>query len=194
MKKLASRLHNPDTDDDSSSPKQGCSVMRIETDRFGMIELESSEVINFPAGVIGFPSDKNFALIPHGSSECIGWLQSLDNGDLALPVVSAHGLGAEYPDVPIDGAAREAGIAEDPTEVAVLAVLCAPRGQPATVNLMAPIVVNSNTRTGAQVALDGTRFSTRELFLLGPTADDNNAAPGEREAEQAAGPAIVPAE
>ncbi len=168
--------------------------MRIETDRFGMIELDSSEVINFPAGVIGFPSDKNFALIPHGGSECIGWLQSLDNGALALPVVSAHGLGTEYPDVPIDGAAREAGVAEDPTEVAVLAVLCAPRGQPATVNLMAPIVVNSNTRMGAQVALDGTRFSTRELFLLGPTVEEDTA-PINREAEQeAAGPAIPAAE
>ncbi len=166
--------------------------MRIETDRFGLIELDSSEVINFPGGVIGFPDDTNFALIPHGTSECIGWLQSLDNGALALPVVSAHGLGTEYPDVPIDGAARDAGIADDPLEVAVLAVLCAPRGQPATVNLMAPIFVNSNTRKGAQVALDGTRFSTRELFLLGPTPAEG-AAPRPKDAQNAS-PAMPPAE
>lgn len=192
MKKLASRLQKPEADDKSSSPKQGCSVMRIETDRFGLIELDSSEVINFPGGVIGFPDDTNFALIPHGTSECIGWLQSLDNGALALPVVSAHGLGTEYPDVPIDGAARDAGIADDPLEVAVLAVLCAPRGQPATVNLMAPIFVNSNTRKGAQVALDGTRFSTRELFLLGPTPAEG-AAPRPKDAQNAS-PAMPPAE
>ncbi|MEZ4224486.1 MAG: flagellar assembly protein FliW [Polyangiaceae bacterium] len=167
--------------------------MRIDTDRFGTIELKTSEVINFPAGVIGFPTDKNFALIRHGNSECIGWLQSLDNGALALPVVSAHGLTPDYPDVPITDAAREAGIAESDNELAVLAVLCAPRGQPATVNLMAPIVVNSTTRQGAQIALDGTRFSTRELFLLSHGASGDTTTPRSQDAKTA-GPAIPPAE
>jgi flagellar assembly factor FliW len=65
-----------------------------------------------------------------------------------------------------------------------MAVLSAPRGGPATVNLMAPIVVNASTRKGAQVHLEGTRFSTRELFVLpkaeaneGPAARDAASAP-----------------
>ena len=57
------------------------------------------------------------------------------------------------------------GIAGEEDDFAVLAVLCAPMGQPATVNLMAPIVVNSETRKGAQVILEGSRFSTREVFV-----------------------------
>jgi flagellar assembly factor FliW len=45
-------------------------------------------------------------------------------------------------------------------------ILSAPRGQPATVNLLAPLVVNADTRNGAQVILENTRFSARELFVL----------------------------
>ncbi len=55
----------------------------------------------------------------------------------------------------------------------MLVVLCAPIGQPATVNLLAPIVINSETRTGGQVILDGSRFSTREVFVapVAPAAE-----------------------
>jgi flagellar assembly factor FliW len=142
--------------------------MKLQSERFGMIELNDEQVIRFPGGVIGFPQEQQFALIPHGSSQAIAWLQSLQNASLAFPVVSAHALMPHYPDVPLDGAANQAGLGQDPEELAVLAVLCAPRGQPATVNLLAPIVVNATTRMAAQLVLDGTRFSTRELFVLPP--------------------------
>jgi flagellar assembly factor FliW len=142
--------------------------MKLQSERFGMIELEAEHVIRFPSGVIGFPKEQEFALIPHGSSPSIAWLQSVHNAALAFPVVSAHALMPQYPDVSLQGPAHQAGLGEDPEELAVLAVLCAPRGQPATVNLLAPIVVNATTRTAAQLVLDGTRFSTRELFILPP--------------------------
>jgi len=61
--------------------------------------------------------------------------------------------------------AEKAGIVGEEQEFAVLAVLSAPRGQPATVNLLAPLVINSVTRAGAQVFLEGSRFTTRELFV-----------------------------
>jgi flagellar assembly factor FliW len=51
-------------------------------------------------------------------------------------------------------------------DFAVLAVLSAPRSQPATVNLLAPLLINSVTRRGAQVFLEGSRFTTRELFAI----------------------------
>jgi flagellar assembly factor FliW len=35
-----------------------------------------------------------------------------------------------------------------------------------TVNLVAPIVINSETRMGAQVLIDGSEYSTQEPFVL----------------------------
>ena len=61
---------------------------------------------------------------------------------------------------------EEAGLEGPEDALAVMVVLCALSGQPATVNLLAPIVVNATTRRGAQVILEGTRFTTREMFVL----------------------------
>jgi flagellar assembly factor FliW len=142
--------------------------MQIVTTRFGSVEVPDEHLIHFKNGIIGFPREFKFALIPHGQSTLIAWLQSAITPALAFPVVSAHGLVVDYPDVPLDPVAEKAGLGGAPDDFAVLAVLCAPRGLPATVNLLAPLLINSVTRLGAQVFLEGSRFTTRELFAVPP--------------------------
>lgn len=142
--------------------------MQINSQRFGIVEIEDDAVLNFPSGIIGFSREHAFALIPHQGSSYLAWLQSVTTPELAFPVVSAHAFGDKYPDIAVGGAARAAGVQGDEEDYAVLVVLCAPIGQAATVNLLAPVVVNSQTRTGAQVILEGSRFSTREVFVLPP--------------------------
>ena len=139
--------------------------MQINSQRFGVVELDDDAVLNFPDGIIGFPREQAFALIPHQGSTFLAWLQSVTKPELAFPVVSAHYFVDSYPDIPVSPAAHAAGILGKEDEFAVLVVLCAPIGQPATVNLLAPIVINSESRTGGQVILDGSRFSTREIFV-----------------------------
>jgi flagellar assembly factor FliW len=143
--------------------------MQIQTSRFGQVEVLESDLIRFENGLIGFPSEKRFALIPHGDSSLIAWLQSVDTPDLAFPVVSAHALSDDYPDVDIAAAAEKVGLSGRAEDFAVLAVLCAHRSQPATVNLLAPILVEANSRRGVQAFLEGSRFTTRELFVIPPT-------------------------
>jgi flagellar assembly factor FliW len=149
-----------------SAAREAKAIMQIATTRFGSVEVPEEHLIQFKNGIIGFPRESKFALIPHGQSTLIGWLQSAVTPALAFPVVSAHGLVVDYPDVPLDAVVEKAGLPGTLDDFAVLAVLCAPRGLPATVNLLAPLLVNSVTRQGAQVFLEGSRFTTRELFAL----------------------------
>ena len=143
---------------------------QISTTRFGSVEVPDENLLHFKNGIIGFPKETRFTLIPHGQSTSIAWLQSAATPGLAFPVVSAHGLVGDYPDVPIEPLVDKAGIAgSGADEFAVLAVLCASQLQPATVNLLAPLLINAETRQGAQVFLEGSRFTTRELFVM-PTA------------------------
>jgi flagellar assembly factor FliW len=113
-------------------------------------------------------------------------LQSVSTPELAFPVVSAHAFGDKYPDVPVGGPAEEAGLSGPAESLAVMVVLCALSNQPATVNLLAPIVVNATTRQGAQVILEGTRFSTREFFALPDETRAKPPANGEQSATSAA--------
>ena len=160
--------------------------MNIESQRFGTLDINEDELLSFPAGVIGFPSEQRFALVPHQGSGYIAWLQSVSTPGLAFPVVSAHAFGEMYPDVPVSAAAQEAGVEGSEEALAVMVVLCALSGQPATVNLLAPIVVNAATRQGAQVILEGTRFSTREFFALPEAARAKEPANGDQAATSAA--------
>ena len=138
--------------------------MRIQTDRFGTFEVDDKDPIHFPQGMIVFPSEKQFVLLRHRDDSAIGWLQSTTNPALAFPVVSIDALAVAYPTI---AASPEAGQKEEDVDPhAVMAVLCASAGQPATVNLLAPIVVNVRSRKGAQILLEGTTFSTNEPFVL----------------------------
>jgi flagellar assembly factor FliW len=139
--------------------------MKIESTRFGTMDIDPQRVIEFPSGLIGFPEERQFVLVHHGNSESIAWLQSARTPSLALPVVGAHEFSPAYPDVPLTEAARRAGLDGSPDDMAALVVLCANPGTQSTVNLAAPIIVDAARWTAAQVILEGTRFSTREAFL-----------------------------
>jgi flagellar assembly factor FliW len=167
--------------------------MQIATTRFGSVEVPEENLIHFKSGIIGFTKETKFALIPHGQSTLIAWLQSAQTPALAFPVVSAHGLVLDYPDVPLEPVAEKAGLGGSSDDYAVLAVLCATQLQPATVNLLAPLLINSATRQGAQVFLDGSRFTTRELFVLPqPAADAENRAQEDPPPEGEARAALAP--
>lgn len=139
--------------------------MNIQSQRFGALEVSDEQVLTFAEGIIGFPNEREFVLLPHNSSGFLAWLQSTSTPALALPVVSAHAFGERYPDVALEPAAAALGMGDVNDDMALMVVLSAPQGQPATVNLLAPILVNVATRKGAQLILDGSRFTTRELFV-----------------------------
>jgi flagellar assembly factor FliW len=140
--------------------------MIIKTQRFGTVEFADDALLNFPVGVIGFRGENRFVLIPHKNSSYLAWLQSVTTPELAFPVVSAHAFGADYSDLSFVEATKIAAVGGPAEECAVMVVLCAPPAQPATVNLLAPIVVNLQTRQGGQVILEDSRYSTREPFLI----------------------------
>jgi flagellar assembly factor FliW len=147
--------------------------MKVESTKFGTLNIDDRAVLDFPCGVIGFPGERRFVAVQR--SDMIAFLQSVSTPDLALPVVSVHALAQLYPDVELEPAAVGAGLGKQASDLAVLVVLTALPEQPATVNLMAPVLVNVATRRGAQVFLDGTRFGVRELFVLPKGAEATSA-------------------
>jgi flagellar assembly factor FliW len=159
--------------------------MIILSDRFGSIEVDAQDIITFPRGIIGFADEHEFVLVRTKNASIVGWLQSATTPYMALPVVSAHALMPKYPDVDIESYAQAAGIGQSLEELAVLIVLNAPSGIPATVNLVAPIIVNASTRTGAQLLLEGSKFTTREIFIL-PAQQDTSVQPDMQPATNAA--------
>lgn len=138
--------------------------MKIQTTRFGELDVADETLIELASGMVGFPDDTQFAWIAHRNSTDVAWIQSVTSATLAFPLINAVSIAAGYPDVPVEQIAEQAGLEfSSAAALALMVVIAAAPGGPPTVNLMAPVVINSETRKGAQVVLTNSRFTTATI-------------------------------
>ena len=58
--------------------------MKIETSRFGTVEITEEQIFTFPMGLLGFAKYKQFVVIDHTEESPFKWLQSVEEGSLAF--------------------------------------------------------------------------------------------------------------
>ena len=73
--------------------KQG-EIIIVPSSRFGDLDVPADSVIEFPAGIIGFPSAKSFIMLEHKPP--FSWLQSTQDPDLAFVVVDGFEFGQQF--------------------------------------------------------------------------------------------------
>lgn len=150
--------------------------MKIQTTRFGELEVADETLIELTSGMVGFPQDTKFAWIAHRNSRDVAWIQSISTETLAFPLINAANIAAGYPDIPVNQIAEQAGLEFETVDaLALMVVITATPGGSPTVNLIAPVVINSETRKGAQVVLTNSRFTTATI----PPPERQKAASGE---------------
>jgi flagellar assembly factor FliW len=133
-------------------------VISLSKTRFGDIEVDDSRAVTFPRGLIGFPDARRFVLLEPRGRAPVAWLQSLDIPELAFPVVDGNRIGDQYPQPAAPELARSAGLGS--SELALLVIVAATGAQRSLIgNVLAPLVVDLQSRTGAQVVLDHRVFS-----------------------------------
>jgi flagellar assembly factor FliW len=145
--------------------------MEIKATRFGTINFDEERIITMPRGLIGFASETRFVFLEPPAGRTVAWLQSVDTPDLAFPVVAGDAFGANYPSPNAAELGRRAKLVTgDGPQTFTTLVVVASRGCPAQriANLLAPIVVNVDTRVGAQVVLDPEVYSAATPFELEP--------------------------
>lgn len=132
--------------------------MQIETRLFGEIDIEEDKIIYFENGIIGFPDCKKFTLIhdlkEDGSAKAIGWMQSLDEPEFALPVLDPLLVKEDYnPQVEDEGLEHLGNLTEQNLYILVT-VTATEDITKLSVNLKAPIVINSDELKAAQIIVE----------------------------------------
>jgi len=128
--------------------------MKIQTSRFGTLDVSEETLLFFPSGLVGFPACRRFVVLEAGEDSDYQWFQSVDEPSLAFVIVEVHLLQPEFQmDVPDEGLAELDMNPNDP--MSILAVVTIPSGEPiqASANLRAPLVVNLRSRKGKQIIL-----------------------------------------
>lgn len=141
------------------------SPQRVNTSRFGDIDISVEQVITLPHGMVGFPSQHRFALVQHRADSPFHWLQSLESPDLAFVVANPLVFDLKY-QISLSNNDTRLLQVKDVKDVQVWAVVTIPHSQPdkMTANLKAPVVVNLANRLGAQIILENPDYSVRHLL------------------------------
>ncbi|MEN1678684.1 MAG: flagellar assembly protein FliW [Planctomycetota bacterium] len=123
--------------------------MKLATTRFGGIEILERDILTFADGLIGMEACRRWVLLADSHNETLGWLQSVDREDVALPVVSPRRF---IPDYQVRVASRDVaplGLESDSQAQVLVVMSHTPDGL--TVNLKAPLVISLEHRCGRQV-------------------------------------------
>jgi len=135
--------------------------MQVETLRFGMVEVDEKKIIEFGDGIPGLEQYRKYALLQFEESYPIVWLQSMDDSGICLPVLDTFTVLPEYV-FDIDEADVKALELTSPDELHVVSVVVIPEDiQGMTVNLAAPIIINTLTGKAMQIVLSGSEYNVR---------------------------------
>jgi len=143
--------------------------MKAKTRLFGEIEIEDGKIIKMEQGIIGFPDLKHFTLIfdcEREAKSAIHWLQSMDDGDVAMPVIVPGELLPDYRPTVNDELLQ--GLGElTPDNTYILVTVRVPENiEDISVNLKAPIIINTDTNKGSQVIVEDDFAVRHNIYSL----------------------------
>lgn len=136
--------------------------MKINTTRFGELEIADEKIINFPHGILGFENNKKFFLLDHDKdNDVLCWLQSVEIPDLAFVVANPARFFNDYIYNLKDDYLKILSTDNAKDLVTFIILSFYDKGNLITANLMAPLIVNIEKFVGTQAILDEPHFTTK---------------------------------
>lgn len=135
--------------------------MKITTHQLGEIEVDVEKKITFVHGIPGFEHLKEFVVIQTDAKIPFAFLQSIEDGGVSFIVTNPFVFFPDYEfDLPVP--VKEELKLESEQDCAVWAIVSVKQSlQDATLNLLAPVIMNTKEKLGKQVVLNGTPYRTR---------------------------------
>lgn len=135
--------------------------MIVKTGRFGQLTVEEEETIQITQGLLGFSDLTRYCLVDPGDETLILWLQSLENPDIAFPVLEPKIFKPDYSARLSQAELRDLKL-ESVSQSAVFSILTMPADvTQMTANLKAPLVVNLKAQVAKQVVLQENEYAVK---------------------------------
>lgn len=132
--------------------------MKADTRLFGKIDIEEEKIITLEGGMIGLPEYQKFALIfdeEKGQKESsIMWFQSMDDPGTAFPVMHPNLVKPDYNPTVNDELLLPLGELTEANTYVLVTMTAAADVKETSVNLKAPIIINTDTRKGCQMIVE----------------------------------------
>jgi len=146
--------------------------VKIDTTRFGAIEIDDNSILHTPSGLFGFDDQTKFCLIQHRPDTNFRWLQSVEKPSLAFVVIDPADYFTNYeieiPDMHVEAL----GIDKSEDAIVLAIVTVGKRSDEITANLVAPVIVNSRTLLGMQIIIQDERYGVKHRLIENVISQD----------------------
>ena len=141
--------------------------MKIQTTRFGEIEVLETEIVTFPDGLVGLPGLRTFAAIPTPGGGPFRWLQSVEEPSMAWIVTDPALFFADYKVKVRQEDLASIRLADVAGGTVFVIVTVSAAAKEITANLQGPLVMNLEARLAKQFVLSEPGLSTRHQVPVG---------------------------
>jgi len=155
-------------------------MVKVNTTRFGELQVNDSDIIKFQEGILGFEKLTKYFVVDPGDSTLILWLQSTEDAEVAFPVIEPKIFKPDYTAklLPTDMNSVEI---ETLSDTKIYTILTIPQDiTEMSANLKAPIVINNKKKIAKQIVLQDSKLSVKfemykdlKSFIVAYASDDS---------------------
>ena len=144
--------------------------MKVNTRLFGEVDIADDKIITLDKGIVGFPDLKRFTLIYDTEKDdktAIMWFQSLDEPQFAMPVAVPGDIVPDYNPTVNDELLEPLGELNEDNLYVLVTVKVPKNIEDMTINLKAPIIINTDTLKGGQLIVEddyAVRYPVYEIL------------------------------
>ena len=141
-------------------------MRKINTLRFGELEIEEQDVVRFVDGIPAFEDEHEFVVLPYEEGTPYMFLQSMMTPELAFLMTDPFVFFPDY-SFELDDENMEKLAINSMDDVLVCTLISVPRSGVAdmTTNLLAPVVINRHTMQARQIVLEKTQYTTKHRLF-----------------------------
>ena len=141
--------------------------MKVETSRFGTIDISEKQIVRFSKGLYGFEKETEFTLLPFNPNveSPMKWMQSLKSDHLAFVVTDPYLYLPDYKLILSEEDKKRIELKEDDLFLTRAIVTIPENYSEMTVNLIAPVVINKDKGVAKQFVLTNMDYDTRHYLL-----------------------------
>lgn len=142
--------------------------MELLSKAFGKIDIVAEQVLQFPEGLMGFETYREFALIEESAESPFKWLQSTVEQGLAFIVIQPELFLDDYkPLIPEDELSQIGLNSVDEALIFLIVTIPGNSPQDMTANLQGPILINKKKLIAGQLISRDDRHPVRYKMMAG---------------------------
>ena len=141
-------------------------MRKVNTDRFGEIEIDENRIIHFKDGIPAFEDEHEFVILPYDEESPYYFMQSLKEPSLAFLLTIPEIFFPDYSAEITDDIVAELKIT-NVEKILVYVLITIPNGsiRYMTANLLAPLIINIENMQAKQVVMEKSSYTTKHRLF-----------------------------